>query len=292
MEIKSVAIHDGAFHGDDVFSIAFLKMLYPHIKVIRTRDAELFKSVDIRVDVGGKYNHKTGDYDHHQKGYSQKRKNGIPYSGFGLIWKHFGKLLVKDWVWKYLDERLVQFIDAEDCGVELYKNSKIIPYTVYDMVDSMNPINVNNKSDFEAPFIRAVDLVSDLLKREIDRANSVSDARDKLLNLLKGRKNKQYIVLDGKIMWYEPAIKDTNLKFIIDKNSSRKDWGATAIPKVEGSYNPRVAFPKSWAGLTNNELEKVSGVKGALFCHLGRGFVATKTKEAAIEMVKIALKEK
>lgn len=290
MDIKSVAIHDGAFHGDDVFSIAFLKLIYPDIQVIRTRDIELFKSADIRVDVGGKYDHKTGDYDHHQKGYSEKRKNGVPYSGFGLIWKHFGSLLVNEQVLRYLDEKLVQFIDAEDCGIKLYQKNKILPYTIYDVIETMNPFDAKDKGDFDAQFFKAVEFATDLLKKEIERADATCYARERLLDLLKERKNKEYLILDEKIMWYEPAVKDTDLKFVIAKNSSR-GWGATAIPKVWGSYDPRLAFPKSWAGLTGSELEKASGVKGALFCHLGRGFVATETKEEAIKMVEIALRK-
>ena len=42
--------------------------LFPEIKVIRSRDADVLKDVDARVDVGKKHDHSTLDYDHHQQG--------------------------------------------------------------------------------------------------------------------------------------------------------------------------------------------------------------------------------
>jgi len=89
--MKIIAVHNGEFHTDDVFAVAILKLIYPNLIAIRTRDKDKLKEVDARVDVGFKYDPSSGDYDHHQKEGAGKRKNGVPYASAGLIWKHFGK---------------------------------------------------------------------------------------------------------------------------------------------------------------------------------------------------------
>lgn len=60
-----VITHDGTFHTDEVFAIAFLRkfVLSKSIDIIRTRDEELLKSyVNDRdcfvIDVGRKYDEK------------------------------------------------------------------------------------------------------------------------------------------------------------------------------------------------------------------------------------------
>ena len=93
VKLSTVAVHDGTFHADDVFALAILKLVEPKIKIIRTREVDILKKVDIRVDVGRTYNPKTGDFDHHQKEFTNKRPNNIPYASAGLIWQHFGKTL-------------------------------------------------------------------------------------------------------------------------------------------------------------------------------------------------------
>ena len=53
----------------------------------------------------------------------------------------------------------------------------------------------------------------------------------------------------------------------------------------------RADLPSAWAGLTNGELEKASGVEGASFCHNGRFIAAAKTREAILAMAQIAVEE-
>ena len=90
-----IAVHDGVFHADDVFAVAILKIINEDIEIIRTRDDEVLATADMRLDVGGRYNPETGDYDHHLVQGAGERKNGIPYASCGLIWKHFGMQIAK-----------------------------------------------------------------------------------------------------------------------------------------------------------------------------------------------------
>ncbi|RMD58046.1 MYG1 family protein, partial [Candidatus Woesearchaeota archaeon] len=139
-EIRTIATHSGSFHADEVFGVAILKLIYPEAEILRTRDPDKYNKADLRLDVGMKYDPQTHDYDHHQKEGAGKRDNDIPYAAAGLIWKHFGKKLVKtDKEWERIDEKLMQFIDAIDNGIMPYSSEKAKPYTISDIIHAHNP---------------------------------------------------------------------------------------------------------------------------------------------------------
>lgn len=48
---------------------------------------------------------------------------------------------------------------------------------------------------------------------------------------------------------------------------------------------------RGWAGLANGDLEAVCGIESASFCRNGRFIAATRTREAALAMAELAVKE-
>ena len=72
--------------------------------------------------------------------------------------------------------------------------------------------------------------------------------------------------------------------------SNRGGYNVYAVPKELGSFESRKLFPEEWAGLKDEELQKVSGIKTATFCHINRFISVAKIKEDAIEMAKIAVR--
>lgn len=74
----TVGTHDGVFHADEVFAIAFLKWIGYDFRVIRTREKEILSQCDILIDVGGVHDPENGKFDHHQDRNLQK-------SAFGLL---------------------------------------------------------------------------------------------------------------------------------------------------------------------------------------------------------------
>jgi uncharacterized UPF0160 family protein len=61
------------------------------------------------------------------------------------------------------------------------------------------------------------------------------------------------------------------------------NWMAVAVPRKNGSFHNRAIFPPEWGGLSDKELEVVSGIPGAVFCHKELYIFVAKTKEAAFE---------
>ncbi|MFH1585603.1 MAG: MYG1 family protein [archaeon] len=287
--MKTVATHDGRFHKDEIFAVAILKIIYPNIKVIRSRDPEIFSKADIRVDVGLKYNPKTNDFDHHQNEFNEKRENGVYYSSCGLIWKHFWKGVVESKeVALELDGKLFQPIDAEDNGINLYDSGPIKPYTLREISRSFFPI-FEDKEEINKAFMKVVDLAVNIIKNEINMISEIVKARTILKNKIE-KSNEEYLVLDKYIPWKKYVIENTDLKYVVHPGHDKK-WVVVAVPIKNGDYRCRKDFPREWAGLVGEDLAKVTGVKDAYFCHKSRFIVSTKTKEGAIKIVKLALKK-
>src|SRR4051812_16043506 len=120
-----IITHSGNFHPDDVCAVAVLLLLYPDAEVVRTRDEKIITGKDkedIVLDVGQRYEPENLYFDHHQEGGVPKRKNGIPYASFGLIWKHFGSQLSgSERAANTIEEKLVWPVDSDDSGLDTYK---------------------------------------------------------------------------------------------------------------------------------------------------------------------------
>ncbi len=87
--------HDGRFHADEIFALAVLNLFYPDLEIVRSRDEGVYKNADIIVDVGHVYEPDNLIFDHHQRSFALKRESGIPYASFGLVWKHYGDVVVE-----------------------------------------------------------------------------------------------------------------------------------------------------------------------------------------------------
>ena len=73
--------------------------------------------------------------------------------------------------------------------------------------------------------------------------------------------------------------------------SNRGGYNVYAVPKELGSFESRKLFPESWAGLKDEDLQKVSGVETATFCHTNRFLSVAKSKEDALKLAEIAIKD-
>ena len=137
-----IATHPGNFHADDVFAVAVLGLVHGPLELVRTRDEARLAAADVRVDIGGRSDPSTGDFDHHQRAGAGERANGIRYASFGLVWRAFGAGLAgSDEAAEAIDERLVQGVDANDTGQTISQPlvDSIRPMTVSGVIAAMNP---------------------------------------------------------------------------------------------------------------------------------------------------------
>ena len=52
----------------------------------------------------------------------------------------------------------------------------------------------------------------------------------------------------------------------------------------------RLPQPKQWAGLLDEDLKRISGIPGAIFCHKGRFISVWETREDALKALEYTLK--
>ncbi len=286
--INTVVVHNGNFHADDVFAVAILQMIYPKVQIIRTRDEKIIKKADLRVDIGLKYDPLTNDFDHHQIDGAGFRENGIPYASVGLIWKHFwNKLVDNTEEFKYIDEKIIQCIDADDNGFKVYKSEIASPYTLSMLITSFTPDWQDKKQDFDKKFFTAVKFAKQILKIEIKKAKGYSKA-GKMLKIALEKNKKNYLVLNKPCPWKSYLI-DNNAKidFVIYESTSNSNWHIQAVPFRKDSFDVKKEFPKEFAGLKDDELSKKTGISDSVFCHRNLFLMVFKSKESAIKMAEI-----
>lgn len=285
--LKSVAVHDGRFHADEVFSIAALQEIFP-LAVIRSRESARLERMDIRIDVGAVYNPETGDFDHHQRGGAGVRENGIPYAAFGLIWKEFGVRFCKGDkdVADLVEEKLVMFVDADDNGYEIceYKHESVKPFTISNLIWDMNECDYS----LDAAFSDAVALACSVLARVVKKAKSEVEARRTVAAAINASEDDVVFFDTCSYDWAgRVAEASPTAKFVIFPSESSDYWYVQCVPPKKGSFEQRQPLAESLAGLRDEALVEASGIQGAIFVHPGRFIGGVKTKEGAIKLAKM-----
>ena len=288
MTDKTIVTHNGNFHADDVFSIAALKEVFPSFKLIRTRDSELIAKADIVLDVGGVYDPDTERFDHHQRGGAGERENGIPYSSFGLIWQKYGLGICQgnQDIANAVDKGLVSNIDAIDCG---HVEGVIKGITLSQTISMFNP-TWQEESDFDTCFDEAVDFASRVLTRFIASANGGISAKAIVAKAIENAEDPRVIVLEKYTPWKRTvhALSEEALYVVYPSPSGH--WRIQTVPVELGSFEDRKSLPKPWSGLSDKELQEVTGIDDAMFCHNGLFIAGAESFESTMKMAAIALK--
>jgi uncharacterized UPF0160 family protein len=283
----TIATHNGNFHADDVFSIAALKHIFPTFTLIRTRDLAVIAKADIVIDVGGEYDAELGRFDHHQRGGAGERENGIPYSSFGLIWQKYGVKICQgsEEVAQSVDRGLVSTIDAVDCGhVEGVAQGISLSQTI----SMFNP-TWQEESHFDDCFDEAVDFASRILARFVASASGGINAKDIVAKAIENAKDPRVIVLEKYTPWKTTVHTLSKEALYVIYPSGSGQWRIQTVPVELGSFEDRKPLPKPWAGLSNKELQDVTSIEDAMFCHNGLFIAGAESFESTMKMAAIAL---
>lgn len=311
---QNILTHDGKFHADDVFSVATLSILYDgKIKITRSRNADIIKSFlekgDIILDNGRDYNPEKNIFDHHQEGGAGSRESGVPYAGFGLIWKHFGRQVclkeikkqnseiktlknndkekvdgennlneVVEYVWQKIDEGLVSNIDATDTGYTDYYSEKThdSAFVPDKIVGSFVPNWREDYSEADKIFEKLSKAAELLIKREIKLVHDRFLAKNLVEEVYKNSPDKRVIIFERGYPWKEILVEKPEPLFVVFPTINNDGWMVQAVPLKKDSQDIRKKFPQSWLGKAGQDLAEVSEVKGSKFCH-SAGFLAVAT---------------
>ncbi|MFA6076641.1 MAG: MYG1 family protein [Candidatus Paceibacterota bacterium] len=295
--IKTLVTHDGSFHADDIFAATTLSILLEirgeNFEIIRTRDEEIINKGDYIFDVGGIYDEQLNRFDHHQIGGAGKRENGIIYSSFGLVWQKFGvEIAGEKEIADFIEQKIVIPVDANDNGIDLYKTNfmNVSPYTLQDVFAIFSPTALEDLEKDEQ-FKKALALAKEILAREIKKAKDQIEITKIIKGFYEKSKDKRVVVIDEpKVSRYE--IWDALQSFpepLFVVYGDNEDWSVVAMRKEENSFGNRKDFPKTWAGLRKKELQNITGVSDAVFCHKNLFLSVAKSKEGAIRLAELAL---
>ncbi len=291
-----IVTHAGTFHTDEVFAIALLKkFVSSNIEIIRTRNNEILeeakrdKSVYV-IDVGREYNEEFRNFDHHQRDFNIKWNNEIGLlSSCGLVWKYIKK---KGYLKKYqpqalkiIEQTLIQKIDMHDNATQFWTLS--------------NMIKVCNREDNKMEdFMKAVDVAFIFLENSFYHANNSEDFMEQFeMDLINyDKKGVFFSSLSSNSSILNKLSKETNALVIIyeQKGEEGSRWYTKAITKIKINDNNlsekySALSPINWRGLSEDELKRVSGLKGAVFAHkMGHLCVSRNRKTAesmALQMI-------
>lgn len=291
---KRIVVHSGDFHADDVFSVAAMQMLFgkENVVVERTRDEKAMSRADMVIDVGGIYDPERDRFDHHQEGGAGKRVSGVPFAGFGLVWRKYGKEIAgSEAAAKEMDEKLVQPIDITDTG-EKFPNplmGEIYQYGIEDAIESFVPTWKENDISQDERFFEAVNFARRILENEIRSVKAVLQARSEVEKAYEKSEDKRLIELESYLPWKEVLVERPEPLFVVYPDEKSGKWHVSAVPSKLKSFDTRKPFPSEWAGKRDEELASVSGVKDAMFCHLKRFFAVAGSREGALSLARLAL---
>lgn len=293
---KKLITHNGSFHADDIFATATLSLILEKkgesFEIIRTRDADIINQGDYVYDVGGIYDESKNRFDHHQKDFNEKRANGITYSSFGLIWKKFGTELAGSLeILEIIDKRLVAPIDAGDNAIDLVENKyDVSPYFIQSFFYSMRPTWKENNVNVDEIFLKCVEIAKEILLREITQAQDFVLAEKKMKEDYQRAEDKRIIILEEDYFHENILNKYEEPLFVIYPRTDRVSWGVKAIKEDPTTFKNKKNLPAEWGGLRDEELQKITGVNDAVFCHKGLFMAVAKTKEGVIKLAELALK--
>ncbi|WP_128253440.1 MYG1 family protein [Falsirhodobacter deserti] len=293
--------HSGGFHADELFSTVILTRLFPQAQVVRSRAANWITPAADRIiyDVGGAYDGETRIFDHHQRG-APLREDGQPYSSFGLVWKHYGRDYLAacnvpeahaEEIHASFDTGFVLPVDLMDNGAA-NMSGPLAPMALPALLETLKPVFDETAPDAEdRAFHAALSIARSFVEARIARSAAKRRAEVMVQDAIRAAGDSAILELPMGMPFRPAVIKAgaDHLLFVVAPRGD--DWTLGTIRLHDEGFEVRADLPAAWAGLTNEALEEASGVKGATFCHKGRFIAAARTREAALEMARLAVAE-
>lgn len=285
---RSFGTHSGTFHADEVTACALFLLLdlIDRDKIHRTRDQAVLDACFYVCDVGGFYDPSKNLFDHHQASY----RGEMSSAGMVLLhFKHQG--LISEDLYDHLHKTLILGIDAHDNGKG---EAEMGVCTFSNVISNFVPVRYDApSSEQDTAFFSAVEFALGHLKRSLERFKYVRSCKQKVVEAM--AKNEEYLYFDEPLPWIDAFFENGGeyhkAVFVIMPSSTH--WKLRGIPPVSSErMKVRVPHPTSWAGLLDEDLKKVSGIQGAIFCHKGRFISVWQTKEQAFKALEYILRKR
>lgn len=284
---RSVGTHNGSFHADEVSACALLVVfdLVDRTQIYRTRNPDQLKEYEYVCDVGGVYDPLHKRFDHHQVEYTGN------LSSAGMVWKYFlDQHIIDQPTYEYFNRAIIIGIDAHDNGIVLHQEGVT---TFSHVIANFSPVVYGaEEEDHQKGFFEALGFAIFYFHRLLQRYRYICACQEIVAKEM--AKKAEVLLFEQPIAWQDnffdlggethPAL------FVI--MPSQNHWKLRGIPpNRKDKMQVRLPLPQKWAGLRNEELQKMTGISGAIFCHKGRFISVWETKEDALEALELILKE-
>jgi len=240
-------------------------------------------------------------------------------SSAGLVYVHYGEQLIAELLKKHhqqilnenqavvvfqkIYDSLIQEIDGIDNGVPQFDGEPRyrIHTSLSNRVKTFNPDWRESKTDSEVDelFKKAMTYVGDEFLDKVKYFGTSWLPARKIVekaveNRFKVHSSGEIIELESFCPWQEhlrsieKELGNVEIKYILFDSGSG-DFRVQCMPVKEGSFICRKFLHKSWFGIRDEELERVSGIEGIRFCH-ATGFIGgSKTRDGALKMAELSL---
>lgn len=299
---KTVVTHNGLFHADEAFGVAFLSLLLgsEEVRVVRTRNPAQIEQADVALDVGGIYDNSKFRYDHHQREFTEVHEGtSVKLAACGLIWRHFGSIVITklhpeldveqvQTLWQSVDETICRPVDLQDNGQGTFKveGAEAQALTITMMVSSFNQQDIYSPAQDEA-FMRGVEILKEyvlnFLRAGANKLQLLKEAEE----AVRAQLGSKVLVLD-KFLPYREAVLKANAEeggqFDLVAYPAKGQWNIQTVPvddTPENFYSQRISLPERLWGLTGPDASKESlGGSALVFCHK-TGFLAAVKADTA-----------
>lgn len=285
MKKRSVGTHDGTFHADEVTACALLWVfdLIDPDQIVRSREMKILNRCEYLCDVGGVYDPSQKRFDHHQAGYQGE------LSSAGMINLYLKENRIIDQkLYDFLNRSLIWGVDAHDNGRVTIEPGSC---TFSQVITNFVPPNYDAVDEaVTKAFFEAVQFAHGHLKRLIERYRYVEECREQVALAMK--QGKDVLVFEKSMPWmdlfFDMGGERHPAQFVVMPSGGH--WKLRGIPpNSKDRMRVRRPLPELWAGLMGDELQKISGIPGAIFCHKGRFISVWETKEDAMKALEKVL---
>ena len=125
----------------------------------------------------------------------------------------------------------------------------------------------------------------------IASANGGVQAKQIVAKAIENAKDPRVIVLEKFTPWKKTvhALSQDALYMIYPSQTGQ--WRIQTVPVEPGSFEDKKSLPASWGGLSDNELQKATGIDDAMFCHNSLFIAGAESFESVMKMASLALSE-
>ena len=225
-------------------------------------------------------------------------------------------------LWRKMYMDFVEALDAHDNGISVYdpKDTEGLQKRFYDggiglgslVADlnawsdeeekgEMHPEQLQEAEDMR--FLEASELMGTVFLRKLKYCHrNWLPARTEVREMHTNRKQHDS---EGRIMVFERGVPWKDHLYTLEAENPNEQqviyvlypegqhdgskWRIQAVPVSKDSFESRKPLPEAWRGLRDEDLEKVTRIKGGLFVHASGFIGGNKSKKGAMDMALKAL---